>query len=235
MAFALLIVKGSKELSVCTFLNEETLQRLSGSLKTVDVTETILETLRAETEKINLDEVAPFIGAEIVDNAIKVHCLGHDFIIEKTGNIITEGTVNVWINILLLIYTKMGGTLKDSGAGSIPIRWVSFDELKSGSMKTNSFRKESEIPLTAMFEQNYAGTVNALTVLGAEPFAGQPSDEAWIIYLLPKIPVLILYWRGDGEFPATVKILFPHNADTFMDVESIIFLLRETVIALKEL
>ncbi|MBF0466245.1 MAG: DUF3786 domain-containing protein [Nitrospirae bacterium] len=235
MALAIVVSKGSKTLDVCPSLPKETVERLSNSIKTVDVTKTILENLRVETEKINLEAAAAAIGAQIVDNGIKIHCMGADYTIEKNGTIETDGQVNVWINILLLIYIKMGSAIKDSSSGNVPVRWVSFDELKSGSMKSNSYRKESEIPLTAMFENDYTRTVNALTLLGAKPYAGQPSDNAWIVYLLPKIPVLILYWRGDGEFPTDVKILFPHDTDSFMDVESVIFLMREMVIALKEL
>ncbi|QWR77440.1 DUF3786 domain-containing protein [Candidatus Magnetomonas plexicatena] len=235
MALAILISKGSKTIDACPYLSKETVERLSGSIKTVDVTETILENLRVETEKINLEAAAAAIGAQIVENGIKIRCMGADYIIEKTGSIKTNAPVNVWINILLLIYVKMGSGLKDHQLSDAPIRWVSFDELKSGSMKTNSYKKESEIPLTTMFENDYTLTVDALMRIGAERYSDQPSDDAWIVYLLPKIPVLILYWKGDGEFPAAVKVLFPHDTDTFMDVESIIFLMRETVIALKEL
>ncbi|MBF0565768.1 MAG: hypothetical protein HQK89_11035 [Nitrospirae bacterium] len=74
LAFAISVVKGSKYLNLCPFLQEDKLQRLSRSLKKVDITAGILETLRVETVKYNIEEIAGSIGARVVENGIEVRC-----------------------------------------------------------------------------------------------------------------------------------------------------------------
>jgi len=58
---------------------------------------------------------------------------------------------------------------------------------------------------------------------------GFPTPNAWKAYLLPKMPVLILYWPEEEEFASKVKILFDSTADRFLDAESIIFLVEGLV------
>jgi hypothetical protein len=64
---------------------------------------------------------------------------------------------------------------------------------------------------------------------GAERRDDFPAKNTWHITLLPKIPVVILYWTADDEFESKVKVLFDSTADKFLDVESIIFLVEGLV------
>jgi hypothetical protein len=41
---------------------------------------------------------------------------------------------------------------------------------------------------------------------------------------LPKIPLQIVYYDGDDEFPCEVQILFDKNASHFMEFECLAFL-----------
>ena len=56
-----------------------------------------------------------------------------------------------------------------------------------------------------------------------------PTEHAWHILMLPKMPVVILYWPADSEFGSKVKVLFDSTADKFLDIESIMFLVEGLV------
>ena len=127
-----------------------------------------------------------------------------------------------------------GGSGGGGSASGIENRWVSIEELKMGAVKAGAFRRECEGPLTDMFAGDFVRAERALKSLGAVESQGQPSSMAWRLDLLPMIPMLVLYWQGDDEFPASVKALFDASADGFLDVESLVFLCRELVFALKE-
>ena len=58
---------------------------------------------------------------------------------------------------------------------------------------------------------------------------GTPAPVAWKIFALPRVPVLLLYWPHDEEFPSKIKILFDATADRFLDVESLTFLIEGLV------
>ena len=68
-----------------------------------------------------------------------------------------------------------------------------------------------------------------LNKLGASICNSFPTKYAWHIHLLPKIPILILYWPEEEGFQSKVSILFDSTADRFLDVESLIFLVEGLV------
>ncbi len=218
MAFAIAVSKGDTEIQSCPYLNEENVKTLSKSIKKIDIKEKIYENLKDEIQKINLRDVADGIGAVITDEGITIRSLGKEFLIKDSGEIITDGEVSIWAKILLLIYIKMGGK------GDISNKWVAFDELKGGVVKIEALRKEFEIPLSDMLKNDLDPIERIFKILGAEEVNDQPSDMAWKMFLLPKVPILILYWRADDEFPPNVKALFDSTTDRFLDVESLVFL-----------
>ena len=96
-------------------------------------------------------------------------------------------------------------------------------------VKASSFLRECEDPLKELFDADSVKISAALEKLGAERSAEFPTPYAWKLFLLPKMPVIILYWPAEDEFPSKVKILFDQTADRFLDVESIMFLLEGLV------
>lgn len=228
MAFALAVIKGSVELDTCPHLDKNTLDKLSGSVVKLDVTEAMFNKLKEETGRLDLRKAAAAAGAAVTDTGIVIRCLGRDFTVKYDGSVEAAGTVSLWIKILLLIYIKTGD------ASELTNDWVSFDRLKMGIVKISAFKKECELPLTEMFQKNYTAAAAAIISLGAVEVRGQPSSAAWKLCLLPKIPILILYWRGDEEFPPEIKVLFDSTADRYLDIESLVFLLRELTITLSE-
>ncbi|MBF0459329.1 MAG: DUF3786 domain-containing protein [Nitrospirae bacterium] len=233
MAFALAVIKGSAELDTCPHLNKKQLDKLSGSVVKLDITEAMFNKLKEETGRLDLRKAAAAVGAAVTDKGIVIRCLGRDFTVKYDGSVEAAGTVSLWIKILLLIYIKTGD-VSELTNDWLTNDWVSFDRLKMGIVKISAFKKECELPLTEMFIRDYEAAASAIIALGAVEAAGQPSNAAWEIDLLPKIPILILYWRGDDEFPPEIKVLFDSTADRYLDIESLVFLLRELTITLSE-
>jgi len=152
-----------------------------------------------------------------------MNCLGREFEIFPGGDIRSQGHMTQWIKILLLHYINTHGKAVLSG------KWVSFSELRSGMVKASSFLREAEDPIKELFEVSLEKVSASITRLGAKQSGDFPTPHAWILFLLPKVPVVILYWPEEDEFPAKVKILFDQTADRFLDVESLMFLLEGLV------
>ncbi len=70
---------------------------------------------------------------------------------------------------------------------------------------------------------------DALCEIGATNREDFPAPRAWHLHLLPRMPVIILYWPGEEEFASKAKILFDATADKFLDVESVMFLVEGLV------
>ncbi len=220
MPFALSVIKGESQLSECPYLTGDARDVIEASLKISDWREELIAKLRDEIKRINFADIADGIGAELKDGALIIKCIGREFIVSPDGEIITRGHMTPWIKILLLHY------IRTAGKGSLSGKWVSYGELKAGMVKASSFQRDCEEPLRELFDKNFEGAAVILNRLGAERREDFPTKRAWHLFLLPKIPVIILYWPKEEEFESKVKIIFDSTADRFLDSESIIFLVE---------
>ena len=220
MPFALSVLRGDAELSECPHLSLEDAALLKGSITASDWREELVLKLQEEVRHLSFPDIAAGIGAGLRDGSIVLKCLGREFVVGSSGDIHTAGHLTPWMKILLLHYIRT--------AGNTPLsdKWVSFSELKNGTLKATSFKRECEDPLKELFKRNFVAVSSALSKLGATTLSDFPSDNAWRVDLLPKISVVILYWPEDEEFGATLKILFDASADRFLDVESLLFLIE---------
>lgn len=224
MPFALSVIKGESELSECTLLTNNEIELLKSSITKSDWREELILSLKDDVKNISFKDIADCIGAKLNnDNSLTIKCIGKEFNISPTGEITTNGHLTPWIKILLLHYIKM------AGKGELSGKWVSYSELKGGMVKASSFQRDCEDPLKELIEKDFLQTEKILIRLGAERHKGFPTENAWLLYLLPKLPILILYWPREEEFESKLKIIFDSTADRFLDAESIIFLVEGLV------
>jgi hypothetical protein len=223
MPFAFSLIKGEAELSECPYLTEDEVNELKEKIVHSDWREALILRLREDVRRIDFSGVAAHIGAELQNGTLLLKCMGREFAIDASGEVTTKGPITPWMKILLLHYIKTGGSAELSG------KWVSFSELKSGMVKASSFKRECEEPLRTLFDGDTQKAGSMLERFGAEKQEGFPTSHAWHIVLLPKIPVIILYWSADSEFASKVKVLFDSTADRFLDVESMMFLVEGLV------
>jgi hypothetical protein len=223
MPFALSVIQGDAELAECPLLSEHEIHQFKERITPTDWREDLIRSLREKIMNIDLRDIPQDLGGRIHDGSLIMPCLGREFEIAPDGEISSRGHITPWIKILLLHYISTHGKANLSG------RWVSYSELRSGMVKASSFLRECEDPLKELFDADSGKTSAALEKLGAERSAEFPTPYAWKLFLLPKMPVIVLYWPAEDEFASTVKILFDRTADRFLDVESIMFLLEGLV------
>jgi len=226
MAFALSIVKGGTEVENCPYLEPSVAGELRKA-RGADWRESLIASLREEVSRLDFSRCAGGLGAELVGGSMRIRCLGMDFLVSPDGEITTRGYINPWIKILLLHYIRTDGRGEPTG------KWVSFSELKAGLVKASSFQRDCEEPLRLLLDGDLAATAAMLARLGAEETASESADRAWRLLALPKVPVLILYWKEEEDLDvmgsSSCRILFDGTADRFLDVESLVFLVEGLV------
>jgi hypothetical protein len=223
MPFALAVIKGDAELAECPLLTGDAIIEIEGSLKRSDWREDLILKLREEIKGVDFKDVAEGIGAAVRDGVLVLDCFGREFSISPDGEIAAPGRMTPWIKILILHY------IRTAGKGGLTGKYVSYSELKSGMVKVSSFQRDCEEPLRELFERDFEKTALMLSRMGTKKKKGFPTEHAWELYLLPKLPVTVLYWPREEEFPARVKILFDSSADRYLDAESLIFLVEGLV------
>jgi hypothetical protein len=223
MPFALSVIKGEADLTECPYLTPGAVKEIKASLKKSDWREDLILSLKQEVSKMDFSEIAEGLGANFKEGYLVLNCLGREFKINQEGEVFANGQVTPWIKILLLHYIRL------AGKGDLSGKWVSYSELKSGLIKASSFQRECEDPLKELLEDNLEVIDLIFKRLGARKVNTFPTEYAWQLFLLPKIPIVILFWQKDEEFDSKLKILFDSTADRFLDAESIIFLVEGLV------
>ena len=223
MAFAVALAKGEADPDECPTLSEAVRRELRGGSGQGDWRESLLGELRTEVAALRFSDIAAGLGAGLKDGSLSIGCLGRDFLMAPDGTIATGGALFPWMQILLLHYVRTRGNAEISGT------WVSFTDLKAGLVKSTSFARDCEEPLRLLFDRDPRAVELALERLGGQRRQDTPAPTAWEIFALPRVPVLLLYWPCDEEFPSKAKILFDATADRYLDVESLTFLIEGLV------
>lgn len=94
---------------------------------------------------------------------------------------------------------------------SLAGRWISFSELPDGRFYNQAFQGYSGQVIARTFKDDIEDLALAAETL---PGADNPSlercigDRNFIFQALPRIPLLLVYWQGDEDFPSSYQLLF---------------------------
>jgi len=55
---------------------------------------------------------------------------------------------------------------------------------------------------------------------------GEDADLSLLFEPLPRVPILLLYWEPDEDFPAQARFLFDASVGAYLDLESVLFLVE---------
>ncbi|MEW6600683.1 MAG: DUF3786 domain-containing protein [Nitrospirota bacterium] len=225
-AFVHAVVNGRKKIGDCTHLDRETAAEVGNKIDVRDIEkeyEAALGPLKKEIPKVDFGAVADRLGATLSGDRLCVKCLGKDFFVDRSGNVESMIHVHLWVTVPLLKYIITGG-----GAG-LTGSWVSFDQLKNGITMSNFFVKRCLDPLGRMADSHTDIFFDLLDIFGGRPVEGFSADRARVIYPLPRLPVLFLYWSAKGPFESSLKVLFDSSADKYLDFETVFILMRGLV------
>jgi len=100
--------------------------------------------------------------------------------------------------------------------------WVSYREIPGASFYYSAFVKRAIDPLKKVFGQNVKGLLRAGEILGAQSI--DTGDAGYEFRLLPHVPVRLILWAGDDEFPAEANMVFAENIKEILSPEDIAWL-----------
>jgi Domain of unknown function (DUF3786)/Putative Fe-S cluster len=221
LAFAAAVIKGQMQLSRCPYLNADDREELAGRIGIREEFNRIrgenLEILKEKISAIDLEAKANLLGARFVSDKLVIKSLGKDFFIDTQGNVASECHTHVWMTVPLLSYVIQ------STGGDITGRWVHFRELKDGSAMNPLFVQRSEKPLKTLIDNNSELLEDLISMFSGARADNNlfSSDIALSLYPLPKIPILICYWRPEGDMDSDLNIFFDSSAEKHLKIESI--------------
>ena len=101
-------------------------------------------------------------------------------------------------------------------------RWISYREIPGASFYFGAFVKRAVDPLKKVFGQNISGFSRAAEKLGARII--ENGDAGFEFRVLPAVPLQLILWEGDDEFPAEANILFDETIGRILSPEDVAWL-----------
>lgn len=96
---------------------------------------------------------------------------------------------------------------------------ITFRQVPDGQFYFDAFQRRSRDPLLATFGKDHDLFRSCAAALGGQPVDN--GDMGMVFQVLPGIPVHLILWRGDEEFPPEASILFDSSIQKKLSAEDI--------------
>jgi hypothetical protein len=177
--------------------------------------------LLLEVEKAGAAANAPLLEGSVEDGLARIPLFGRDCIVRPDGVYMDGQKVDFMGGILIARY------LLQAGRQSVGRAWLPYRDLKDGGQFSSFIKANIEDKIAQAFAGKRSLLGERLSGLGGVPAASDVAgDVALVVYPLPKLPVLCLFWDSDEEFPASFQFLFDASASSYLDLESLAVVLQ---------
>lgn len=220
LAFAAAVFQGQKKLDECPHINSEILNRYRVKTVTRMTFEQEqykkIEQLKRKITTIDLSLAAHRLGAKFTDEKLTINILGKNFSIDTKGNITTDIHVHAWITLPVINYITEGAGVPVSG------KWVPFRELKGGKARYRLFEQRCEKPLKKVADTHTNLFEDMIRLFNGRRVENHySSDISLVLHPLPKVPILICYWKPEDGLESSLNIFFDSTARENLNIESL--------------
>ncbi len=236
LAFATLVIVEKFPLANCPHIDEGLLtryrdrlveQQSGGASVKKDVAGDAREWAKERGSSMRFEDLPARIGGKLVESdgmpALELPYL-NDFILITRDTIRkkTGGELGHYQQVFIYNHIAMGGSALPAG------KWVSLKEVPHSGPKLRSMKAHVEDHLVRRFQGKPGELAVEAAAIGGEPMIGfdHSADAAFLFRVMPRIPVMLLFWDGDPAdgFDAEVRFLFDETINRHLDIESIMFL-----------
>ena len=220
MAFAAAVIKQEKQLADCPHVDAAILSRYEGNIELQvnleKIQEKTFKDLQEQIAVIDIVSRAERLGARSTGSSIVVACLGKDFEVDAQGRVLSSCHSHAWFSIPLLTYILCGKGVAVSG------RWVPFRELAKGGMWERLFERRCEAPLKRIADAHAELFQDLITMFSGASSPDQfSSDISVVLYPLPKVPILICYWKPEEGMESKLHVFFDDTAEQNLTIDSL--------------
>lgn len=234
LAFAAAVFRGEKRLEECPYVENSLIEEFHSNppyRSTLELEQDqALEPLREQIAAIDFATSAERLGATLTDDKLTINCLGKDFTIDSQG-IVTSGChVHTWVTIPLINYVIHCKGKPLSGT------WVPLRELKGGASWGALFSQRCEKPLKRLADNHTDLFEFMVQIFNAKPAAREfESDISIVLHPLPRVPMLICYWKPDDGLESSINVFFDSASTENLNIEAIYTLATGLVVMFEKI
>jgi len=220
LAFAGAVFTGNKQLDQCPKLDREIIARFGGAIGNHPAVEQerdeTMQKLQDRIANIDLAAAADRIGADFSGDRLTLKVLGKNLSVDTRGKLYADIHINAWVAVPFFAYVLYGKGLPASG------NWVSFRELKDGKERYPLFQKRCEEPMKKVAD-TYTDLFDDLVHIfsGKQVEEQFESDISVVLHPLPRIPMMVCYWKPEDGLESSLNLFFDTVADDNLDIGSV--------------
>lgn len=174
-----------------------------------------LEMLKQRVAACDLQEAAERGGGSFDGEKLTLKILGKDFSVDTGGNLYSDIHIIPWVSVPFLTYVLEGKGQEVAGD------WVSFRELAGGKERYPLFNKRCEEGMQRIADV-YTDLFDDLVHLfqARQVDSRFDSDISVILPVLPRVPLMICYWKPDEGIGSSLNLFFDRTVDENLGCET---------------
>ncbi len=220
LAFASAVFRAQRKIDECPRLDkrviksflENTVQHSGAKIPG----EVYINRLKGELKALDFISAAQRTGGRLIGDRLVIKVLGKDFGVDIEGNLYTDIHLNPYVAVPFLNYVLYGQGIDPSG------KWISFRELKDGREGYAIFQKRCETLIKRLADEHTALIDDIVMVFNGQEVAKQfKADVSVVLHPLPKVPLMICYWKPEEGLESNVRVFFDKSANHNLDTDSL--------------
>jgi len=219
MAFAAAVFRGKRRLNECPRLENDTVERLVGTSENRPKIEQDLDEavgrLKEQIATIDLSSSAERVEGKLQGGKLTIKVFGKDFGVDSKGNLYSDIHVHPWVTIPILSYIIDCKGIPVSGT------WVPFRELEDGKTWYRLFGQRCEKPFKKIADEYTDLFEDMIRLFNGRQENHYGSDISLVLHPLPKVPILICYWKPEEDLDSSLNVFFDSTANDNLPIESI--------------
>lgn len=101
------------------------------------------------------------------------------------------------------------------------LQWINFYQIKDASLYLPVFNKRT-INIINLKVKTLSQFIESCSLLGGKEYEFTSSARAFIFYAFPYVPLLLIYYEGDEEFPSEIKFMFDSSVVYNLSAEDVV-------------
>ncbi len=218
LAFAGSVFRGARRIDECPRLEKTVIVKFetqkSRQAKEDELAEYIAE-MKEKVMQLDFATTAERTGAKLSGDTLQIPVLGKLFGLRRDGSFVTDLHVIPWVVVPLLEYVVNCPGFPVAG------EWISFREIPGGREKYALFQKRGEEVLRDLADRYTDFFDDIIHMFDGRAVEKQfEADVSVVLTPLPRVPMMICYWKPDEGMASTLNIFFDRSAGDNIGVDS---------------
>ena len=219
LAFAGAVFQHHKAIGECPHLGKAVVKKFSDGVKLPKAHRAYLDEfkkMRHEIINVDLPDAAQRLGGIYDNGKITVKVLGKDVGVDAYGKFYTDIHVNGWVErpVLTAIVKSRG----------LPVigEWVKMHDLEGGKPWRHMFENQCVTQLHGLADDHPDLFETLMHVFSGSRVEGHMgSDIGVMLNVLPRVPILICYWKAEEGMNSDLHVFFDKTASANLGVDAL--------------